>query len=34
VLRIEFPPDLAPQLLAELSGCRLDYGYCLYHRTY
>lgn len=34
VLRIEFPPDLVPQLLAEVSGSRLDYGYCLYHRTY
>ncbi len=34
VLRIEFPPDLAPQLLAEVSGTRVDCGYCLYHRTY
>ncbi len=34
VLRIEFPSELAEQLLAEHQGLSVEYGYCLYHRHY
>ncbi len=34
VVRIEFPLELANQLLTEHSGTVVDYHYCLYHRDY
>ncbi len=34
VVRVEFPPELATQLLAEHSGISVDYHYCLYYRQY
>lgn len=34
VVRIEFPGDLAEQLLAEQHGLSVEYWYCLYHRQY
>ncbi len=34
VVRVEFLPELAPQLLAEHSGISVDYHYCLYYRQY
>ena len=34
VVRIEFPPELANQLLVEHSGTIVEYHYCLYHRHY
>ena len=34
VLRLEFPPELAEQLMAEHEGLEVEYHYALYHRTY
>jgi SAM-dependent methyltransferase len=34
VVRIEFPGDLAEQILREHPGTRVDYHYCLYARRY
>jgi SAM-dependent methyltransferase len=34
VVRLEFPPELAEQLLAEHQGLSVEYSYCLYHRHY
>ncbi len=34
VVRIEFPPELAEQLLTEHAGTRVEYHYSLYHRHY
>lgn len=34
VVRIEFPSDLAEQILGEHRGTRVDYHYCLYARRY
>ena len=34
VVRLEFPPVLAEQLLAEHQGLAVEYWYCLYHRQY
>ena len=34
VVRLEFPPALAAQLIAEHSGLSVDYGICLYYRHY
>jgi ubiquinone/menaquinone biosynthesis C-methylase UbiE len=34
VVRIEFPPELAEQLLTEHAGTSVDYHYSLYHRHY
>jgi SAM-dependent methyltransferase len=34
VVRIEFPPDVAEEILREHAGTRVDYGYRLYHRRY
>lgn len=33
VLRVEFPGELAPVLLAEHTGLTVDYHYALYHRV-
>jgi ubiquinone/menaquinone biosynthesis C-methylase UbiE len=34
VVQIEFPPDLAKEILSEHHPLALDYGYCLYSRRY
>ncbi len=34
VVQIEFPPDLAQQVLSEHDPLTVDYDYCLYSRTY
>ncbi len=34
VVQIEFPPDLARQILSEHHPLTIDYGYCLYSRRY
>jgi SAM-dependent methyltransferase len=34
VVRLEFPGNLAEQILREHSGTRVDYHYCLYARRY
>jgi ubiquinone/menaquinone biosynthesis C-methylase UbiE len=34
VVRIEFPPELAEQILVEHAGLRVEYYYNLYHRSY
>jgi len=34
VVRIEFPGDLAEQILSEHRGTQVDYHYCLYARRY
>ena len=34
VIRIEFPDELAGEILDGHEGVSVDYGYCLYHKTY
>jgi len=34
VIRNEFPPELAEQIIAEHSGLRVEYWHSLYHRRY
>ena len=34
VIRIEFPPALAEELISEHQSTIVEYGYCLYHRHY
>lgn len=34
VLRLEFPSDLAEEILHEHQSLSIDYGYCVYHKTY
>jgi hypothetical protein len=34
VVRLEFPADLAEELLAEHPGADIDYHYALYSRTF